>query len=155
MAASSRGCGRRSAPVRGRGSVGNNTGCYFRAGSAEITPGVISNRPPSPRTPRTPRTTASSASAIVTSRPSSPRQRRDPAIGDPAGDDQIEVIEVGPDVEREAVRRDPSADANANRGQFLLAPGAPCPDAGQSGHRRASIPNPVAARISTSSRSRT
>src|SRR5688572_26856213 len=44
------------------------------------------------------------------------------------------MIEVGADIEREAVRRNPAADADANRGKFLLAARLAGPHARQSRH---------------------
>src|SRR5512143_331214 len=61
-------------------------------------------------------------------------QRRDTAIADAARDDQAEVVEIGADVEREAVARNPPRDAHADgpdlvgfdprSGELLGAPGA-------------------------------
>src|SRR5579883_1567476 len=59
----------------------------------------------------------------------------DGAIGDAAGDDEVEVAQVGGDVEREAVRGDAARDVHADGGDFLLGDGAAGdgPDAGASG----------------------
>ena len=47
-------------------------------------------------------------------RPSRRCQRRHAAVGDAARHDQVEMVEVGGDVEREAVARDPARDAHAD-----------------------------------------
>jgi hypothetical protein len=56
------------------------------------------------------------------------------AIGDAAGNDKIEVAEVGGDVVSEAVRGDPAADVNADGGEFLFAGAVLHPDAGFAGN---------------------
>src|SRR5258708_38724429 len=47
-------------------------------------------------------------------------ERGDAAVGDAAGHDQREILEVRGDVEREAVARHPPADPHANRRELLL-----------------------------------
>ena len=42
------------------------------------------------------------------------------AVGDAAGNDQVEVAKVGGNVEGEAVRSDPATDVNADSGKFLF-----------------------------------
>ena len=80
------------------------------------------------------------------------RERRDAALGNTARHDQIEVVEIGGDVEREPVARDPPRDADADRRQLV----APDPHARESlDARRRRCRSRAAARISTSSRSRT
>ena len=59
-----------------------------------------------------------------------PFERGDPPVGDPAGHDELEMVEVGGDIEREAVARNPARDAYADRRELLLAD----PDAGQPFH---------------------
>ena len=60
-------------------------------------------------------------------------QRGDRAVGDAAGDDPVEVAEVGGDVEREAVRGDGLRDMDADGGDLLFANAAAGqgPDAGE------------------------
>ena len=82
-------------------------------------------------------------------------ERRRPAVGDTARHDEAEVAEVGRDVQRESVARDPSADADADRRELFLAPGWADPDAGQPRHATPVTPNVPAARMRASSRSRT
>jgi len=53
--------------------------------------------------------------------PEQPGKRGDAAVGDAAGNDQGEIVEVGVDVERETVAGDPASDPEADRGQFLAA----------------------------------
>ena len=47
-------------------------------------------------------------------------ERGDRAVGDAAGDDEVEVAEVGGDVEGEAVRCDGLRDVDADGGDFLF-----------------------------------
>ena len=81
-------------------------------------------------------------------------------VGDPARDDQAELVEIGRDVERKPVARHPTGDAHPDRGQFL-PPRAPFASAVfthapvSPGRRVAARPNAAAMRIMTSSRSRT
>src|SRR5262245_22032377 len=56
------------------------------------------------------------------------RDRRDTALGNTARHDQIEVVEIGRDVQREPVARNPSGDADADRRKLVAAD----PDAGES-----------------------
>src|SRR5512138_1900550 len=56
------------------------------------------------------------------------RDRRDTALGNTTRHDQIEVVEIGSDVQREPVARNPSGDADANRRKLV----ATDPDAGES-----------------------
>ena len=72
--------------------------------------------------------------------------------GDAAGDDQSEVVEIGATLKRKAVARDPAGDADADRGQLVVAD--PRARSGP-GMRPAVTPNAAAMRIITSSRSRT
>ena len=58
-----------------------------------------------------------------------PLQRRHALVGDAARHDQVEIVEIGGHVEREAVARDPARDADADRRELLVAD----PDAGQPG----------------------
>lgn len=46
------------------------------------------------------------------------REAGDGPTGEAAGDDEVEVIEVGGDVEGEAVHGDPAADADAHGADF-------------------------------------
>src|SRR5258708_2709098 len=57
------------------------------------------------------------------------------AVGDAAGNDQVEVAEVGGDVEGEAVGGDPAADVDADGGEFFFGDAARRlhPDAGFAG----------------------
>src|SRR6267142_4342773 len=58
------------------------------------------------------------------------------AVGDAAGNDQVEVAEVGGDVEGEAVGGDPAADVDADGGELFfrdIARGLD-PDAGFAGN---------------------
>src|SRR5438128_1398857 len=57
-------------------------------------------------------------------------ERRDPAVRDAARNDQIEIVEIGRDVEREPVAGDPARDADPN-GRELFAPD---PHTGQAVH---------------------
>ena len=75
----------------------------------------------------------------------------DALVGNAAGDDQIEVAEVGAHVEREAVARDPAADPDADRRELLVAD----PDPGQARDPAGLDAECGRLRISTSSRSRT
>ena len=50
-------------------------------------------------------------------------ERRDPTVGDSAGNNQLEVIEIGADVESEPVARDPARDANPDRADLRSHPG--------------------------------
>ncbi len=56
-----------------------------------------------------------------------PRERRRARAGEPAGNDQIERVEVGRDVEREAVNGDAVADMDAEGTQLFVI----CPQAGR------------------------
>src|SRR5580704_14936049 len=58
------------------------------------------------------------------------RERCDAAIGDAAGDDQVEVVQIGGHVERKTMARHPSSDTNADGSQLVLAD----PDASQARH---------------------
>ena len=60
-------------------------------------------------------------------------QRRYRPVGDAAGDDPVEVAQVGGDVQGEAVRGDALGDVDADGGDLLLANAAArqCPDAGE------------------------
>src|SRR4029079_11539106 len=60
--------------------------------------------------------------------PEQPRDRRDTAVGNTARHDQVEVVEIGGDVEREPLAANPSGDADANRRKLVAAD----PDAGES-----------------------
>ena len=73
----------------------------------------------------------------------------------PHGTIRLKVLEVGRDVQRKAVARDPAADANADGGDLFFAAFRPHPHARQPRHAPASMPNRRRATISTSSRSRT
>ena len=57
------------------------------------------------------------------------------AVGDAAGNDEVEVTEVGGDVEGKAVRGDPAADMDADGGEFFFGDiaGGLDPDAGFAG----------------------
>lgn len=57
------------------------------------------------------------------------------AIGDAAGNDEVEVTKIGGDVEGESVGGDAAGDVNADRRDFLLLDGSAGegPDAGASG----------------------
>lgn len=57
------------------------------------------------------------------------------AIGNAAGNDQIEVAEIGGDVKGQAVGSDPAADVDADGGEFFLGDivGGLDPDAGLAG----------------------
>ncbi len=57
------------------------------------------------------------------------------AIGDAAGIDQFKIIEIGRDIERQAVIGDPVRDGNPDRRDFAIVD----PDAGQPGFNPASI----------------
>src|SRR4029434_8235358 len=61
--------------------------------------------------------------------PRRPGQRGDPSIGDTAGDDQAEEVEVGRDVEGKSVAGDPSRDTHADRADL----GVPDPRTTQPG----------------------
>ena len=50
------------------------------------------------------------------------RHRGHPFVGDAAGDDQVELREVGVHVEREAVARHPARDAHADRRELGVLP---------------------------------
>jgi hypothetical protein len=56
-----------------------------------------------------------------------PRERRHAAVGDAAGDDQAEIVQIGADIEGEPVTGYPAREAHTDRGQFV----ATHPDAGQ------------------------
>src|ERR1700732_2755206 len=54
-----------------------------------------------------------------------PRQRRDAMRADAAGNDATVVVEIGVDVEGDAVEAHPMPHADAERGDLVLAPTAP------------------------------
>ena len=66
------------------------------------------------------------ASTASTAQPSR-AERRHAAIGDAARHDQIEIVEIGRDVERKSMAGDPARDAHADRRELFAAD----PDAGQ------------------------
>ena len=72
----------------------------------------------------TPQKCATSAALGISHRdraPSRPRKRRDAATRDPAGDDELEIIQVGHHVERKAVAGDPARNPDSNRTQLIGA----------------------------------
>ena len=110
-------------------------------------------RPPDDRRPR--RSGARATSRPPPSRHAGPARRDSdvtPPLGDAARHDQLEVIEVGGHVEREAVARNPARDAHADRTQ-LIGADPRARQALRSGPP--GRPKSAAARIMTSSRSRT
>ena len=50
-----------------------------------------------------------------------PFERRNPPVGNPARDDQVEMAEVSGVVQRKPVAGDPTRDADTNRGKLFLA----------------------------------
>src|SRR5436190_14827872 len=60
-------------------------------------------------------------------------ERRDPFVGDAAGDDEAEAGKIRVHVEREAVARDPAGDPDADGGELGFASVDTDPDAGEPG----------------------